>query len=267
MILDNFESIKMHMTLRVPDESELFVIGDIHGKLDDLYEVLDSVGFRFGTDYLVCCGDLIDRGHQNLEVVDAFNEETNWFTVLGNHDLFPITSAYNLWVMNGGSWAMEQNIIYQEGGRYKTDHDFFMKMIKHPVVMTVLHRGKKFGIVHAGIPVHGGVGTFIDNDWNFVEKALHTFGTQALEAFVWDRDLVTDVIHGRIFDPVKNIDMVFHGHTVIDNPLVSGNRVYLDLGGVFYGTYAVALPSLNELLVVKLDKDTHCHEVSQTILE
>lgn len=257
MILNNLESIRMHMTLKVPDEANLFVIGDIHGKLDDLYNVLELLGFQYGTDYLVCCGDLIDRGHQNLEVVDAFNEEPNWYTVLGNHDLFPITDAFNLWVMNGGDWAVEQGIIYREGGVYKTDHDFFMKMIKHPVVMTVLHRGKKFGIVHAGIPVHGGIGTFIDNDWNYVEKALHTFGSQALQAFVWDRELVTDVLHGRVFDPVKNIDMVFHGHTVIDQPVVSGNRVYLDLGGVFRGTYAVARPTENLLYTVDVRKSDY----------
>lgn len=252
MVLNNLEAIKMHQTIRVPDDSNLFVIGDVHGKLDNLCAALSKVGFVFGKDYLVCCGDLIDRGDQNHQVVNAFLEKPNWYTVLGNHDLFPITEDFHLWTWNGGDWALDDGTIYQEGGRYKVNHDFWMKMIKHPLIMTVEHREKRYGIVHAGMPYTGAIGKFISNDWNYMEKALNTFGTQAIEAFVWDRSLIDDINMGRAIPPAINVDKVFSGHTVIKEPVISGNRVYLDLGSVHYGKYAIYNTNEDKVQVVQL---------------
>lgn len=39
-----------------------YVLGDIHGRFDLVYENLNNVGFNVETDRLFCVGDLIDRG-------------------------------------------------------------------------------------------------------------------------------------------------------------------------------------------------------------
>lgn len=249
MELDNFNKLLLHKTVVVPDEVELFILGDIHGELDTLNKMLEMVNFKEG-DYLFCCGDLIDRGTQNREVVDAFDTNKNWHTVLGNHDLFPIMEEFNLWVMNGGSWAVLDDTIYGEHGKYKVEQSFVEKLLKHPVLITIFHRGQKYGIVHAGFPDRGIIHDFMDNDWDRAEAALKTFGTQALELFVWDRATVGDAKAGLDVGYINNVSLVFSGHTVLKEPLMSGNRQYLDLGSHHYGTYAVYTSYTNKVEVI-----------------
>lgn len=252
MVLNNFEKILFHKTVVVPDHVNLFILGDIHGQLDNLYTVLGEAGFHFGVDFLFCCGDLIDRGTQNREVVTAFEEESNWYTVLGNHDLFPITDEFNLWTLNGGAWALKDRTIFHENNKYNVEHTFFNQLIQHPVLITVIHRGKKYGIVHAGIPYRGIIADFIDNDWDRMVPALNTFGTQALEYFVWDRNSISDILRKKTLPDIKNVDLVFSGHTVIDDPIQHGNRVYLDIGSVHYKKYAIFQSTTNSVEVYKI---------------
>jgi len=65
-----------------------FVIGDLHGCLDPLKQLLDKIQFNPGDDTLWFVGDLINRGPQSLETlrfVKSLGDSA--ITVLGNHDL------------------------------------------------------------------------------------------------------------------------------------------------------------------------------------
>jgi serine/threonine protein phosphatase 1 len=43
--------------------------------------------------------------------------------------------------------------------------------------------------------------------------------------------------------PVKNIDHVFHGHTIVDDYLTSGNRTFMDLGAYSTGRIGLICPA------------------------
>jgi serine/threonine protein phosphatase 1 len=48
----------------------IYAIGDIHGCLDKLEDLLSRIDARPGRDQLVFLGDYIDRGPSSCEVVD-----------------------------------------------------------------------------------------------------------------------------------------------------------------------------------------------------
>ena len=63
-----------------------FAIGDIHGNLKALEQVLDRAGFKQGSDTLIGLGDYVDRHPQSAEVVRFIIELPNFIGLLGNHD-------------------------------------------------------------------------------------------------------------------------------------------------------------------------------------
>lgn len=81
------------------------VIGDIHGQLGKLERLLDTLGYRrtasswvapAGKRQAVFVGDLIDRGPQQVEVVDAVRrmvDAGDALCVLGNHEFNAIAFA------------------------------------------------------------------------------------------------------------------------------------------------------------------------------
>jgi serine/threonine protein phosphatase 1 len=97
-------------------KERLFAIGDIHGCIDQLRELVESViGIR-KQDRIVFLGDYIDRGNKSREVVDyIMNLQHNGYAVIpliGNHE-WMLLEAYEKvdslinWILNGGSSSLE----------------------------------------------------------------------------------------------------------------------------------------------------------------
>ena len=47
----------------------LYIVGDLHGCYQLLIAEIRNVDFNFEKDLLICTGDLIDRGAENLECI------------------------------------------------------------------------------------------------------------------------------------------------------------------------------------------------------
>jgi serine/threonine protein phosphatase 1 len=62
------------------------VIGDVHGCIYTLRQLVDKIKNKYPTIEIFCVGDLVDRGNYSLEVIDFILAENISFT-LGNHDL------------------------------------------------------------------------------------------------------------------------------------------------------------------------------------
>jgi hypothetical protein len=61
------------------------VIGDLHGCLDELKDLVKLVELR-ADDRVIAVGDLIVKGPKNREVLDLFIEDARFSSVIGNHD-------------------------------------------------------------------------------------------------------------------------------------------------------------------------------------
>ncbi|MGD8842198.1 MAG: symmetrical bis(5'-nucleosyl)-tetraphosphatase [Gammaproteobacteria bacterium] len=71
----------------------VYAIGDVQGCFDELQALLDMVNFKPGRDQLWFVGDLVNRGPKSLEAL-RFAHSVDAITVLGNHDLHLLASAF-----------------------------------------------------------------------------------------------------------------------------------------------------------------------------
>lgn len=65
----------------------IYLISDVHGRYEEFVRLLRKVRFR-KTDQLYVLGDVIDRGENNLKMLDFCRLEENVTLLKGNHELF-----------------------------------------------------------------------------------------------------------------------------------------------------------------------------------
>lgn len=80
-----YSSLIRLKTFTPPDEGRVFVMGDIHGQLDEMNALLDKIKFQASKDVLILTGDLVFRGPDSVGVVRRARE-LNALCVRGNHD-------------------------------------------------------------------------------------------------------------------------------------------------------------------------------------
>ena len=139
--------------------NSVYIVGDLHGSYSLLMHELHLNNFDFENDLLICTGDIIDRGTENLECISLLDQK--WFlTVRGNHEEMCIRGQHDpkmkdMHARNGGAWFYRQ---FQ-----KTRQRIIDQLAKLPLVIEVELKDKKIGIVHADIDIH---------DWNAFKEDL-----------------------------------------------------------------------------------------------
>lgn len=129
-----------------------FVCGDIHGNLDSLNTAFKKVSFNKKRDRLFCCGDLVDRGSQNLEILDLL-KENYFYSILGNHEVMfestdPVydkNNEYNIKINrslhkdNGGEWIENINI----------DNSYYESVVDLPLAIQVEGENSSAFLTHS----------------------------------------------------------------------------------------------------------------------
>ena len=118
-----------------------FVIGDVHGCLNDLLAILEEINFTVGVDTLISVGDIINRGPNSLETIRFFKQLGSSFDmVLGNHDL------HFLAIVHGAKNPTFKDTLTQLLNAKDLD-DLVGWLQAKPLVTQI----KNYSIVHAGI--------------------------------------------------------------------------------------------------------------------
>ena len=212
--------------LEVDDDVNVFVVGDIHGEFTQLHTKLKEIGFNFKQDLLIAVGDLVDRGQENEKCIGLLNE--SWFTsIKGNHEDFCYKGMmddhikfYHRMSNNGGEWfyKLPEDIMEYIGRRVN----------QLPILLEVKYRGKKFGFVHADVPVE---------DWELLKEMLEqgdSIGDRTIEDYcLWSRGIIDKYLNHGYEPTIAQVDNVFLGHTVLPKVTQVGNCTFLDTGGVF----------------------------------
>lgn len=207
--------------LNIDEDVNVYVVGDIHACYTLLKEELKNINFDYTKDLLIGVGDIIDRGNENEKCVGLINED--WFvTVKGNHEDFCIQGVsndhiafYHKMTNNGGEWFYKQPEDTQVAIA-----NIFEKL---PFMLEVNYCGKKFGFVHADLPVE---------DWELAKEMLINNdiidGRDFSDHLIWSRGIVN-----KDYVEIAQVDNVFFGHTVLPKITQIGNCTFLDTGGVF----------------------------------
>jgi serine/threonine protein phosphatase 1 len=225
------------------EKNRLYVIGDIHGRLDLLDRLIDAIKRdvdEYGNDCLiVTLGDYIDRGPNSRGVIERLLANpfpTSYIALKGNHELLlesfladPAVGEH--WRRLGGLETLHSYGVpvsglmvgkaYEEAANRLRDampveHTSFLRSLKNS------YSNNKYFLCHAG--VRPGVPLERQRD----------------EDLLWIRDefLSSTMDFGKI---------IVHGHTPVEEPEVLPNRINIDTGAFATG----------RLTCVVLDKGGH----------
>jgi serine/threonine protein phosphatase 1 len=204
----------------------IFAIGDIHGCLDKLEDLMSLIAPDRG-DRLVFLGDYVDRGEHVVEIIDFLIEtarRVDCVFLRGNHeDMFlsflEFGSNRTVFFANGGMKTVES---YVSPERFVSpdqvvrampdDHrEFFSRLQWY-------HEDDGYVFVHAGI------------------KPGVELARQDRYDLIWIRDEF-------ISSPTGLAKKVIFGHTPFARPLVKPDKIGIDTGAVYGGHLtAVELP-------------------------
>jgi serine/threonine protein phosphatase 1 len=206
-----------------------FVVGDLHGCLEDFFILLDSVEFDTTKDRVFSVGDLVDRGPDSLECAKLIRN--SWFhAVRGNHEQMMIDSVMtensawdgkqHHWLINGGDWSLQ--VEEQELKEVAKELD------ELPFVIVIgKSEEKRINIAHAEIYRNKDRDLATDediDDWHF--DSLNETN------MIWGRSLVGSKAYNKEVNPA--LSTTFVGHTPIDMPFELLNHNFIDLGACFW---------------------------------
>jgi serine/threonine protein phosphatase 1 len=213
---------------RIPTGERVYAIGDIHGRLDLLDELLARIDADNGDraaalTHLIFLGDLIDRGPASAAVVDRVMHLTRTRrhvrVLMGNHEevfvqcLAGDVQALRLFLRIGGA---ETILSYGVASEDLTNSTF--PELSETLLPKVPQEHREFlGALENQIEI---------GDYLFVHAGIRPatpLDDQNPTDLRWIREpfLNSPIDHGRV---------VVHGHTITDLPVTHKNRIGIDTG-------------------------------------
>lgn len=200
-----------------------YVLGDIHGRFDLVYENLKEVNFNSFKDRLFCVGDLIDRGPYSKHVVD-FLKFPFVHAIKGNHEdmlleyyeKFPDatdTDFFHIGVANGMDWFLENTAEERK--------EILDSLSNLPLVIEIESDRGLIGLVHADVPKN--------MSWSDFKTAIEDNNDVVIETALWGRSRIMNEIQ----EDIPGLGRLYVGHTVQSKIKKFGNVVALDTGAVF----------------------------------
>ncbi|MBK20646.1 MAG: metallophosphoesterase [Rhodospirillaceae bacterium] len=214
--------------------SRVYVIGDIHGRVDLLHDIhqqiLQDISSAPDLDttviYLV---DYVDRGDASCAVIDLLVENPlahlNPIFLSGNHEQMMVAflediAIAGMWLGNGGNSTL---LSYAVGAPTDKTGDEKLRIMQRdfraklpPEHLEFLRSLSLYHIEQDYLFVHAGVAPGVPIE------------DQGSEDFLWIRDefLRSRANHGHC---------IVHGHSIVDMPEFYPNRIAIDTGAYYSG--------------------------------
>jgi len=194
-------------------KQKIFVIGDIHGRIEALKQVFKASKFDYDNDKLIILGDAIDGGFNTNLVINELLKIKNYIFIIGNHDYFLmeyITKQYNdkdkkrkakqIWINQGGANTLNSYGAKIIAGNYVSNNDITINVNNVNIPnshINFLNKGVYYYVYNNMLFVHGGF-----NPNELIEN-------QDKQYLMWDRTII-DYAKQNI---IKKYDKVYIGHT------------------------------------------------------
>lgn len=196
---------------------KIFAVGDIHGCLGKLENLMEMIRPDRGQDTLIFLGDYIDRGPDSRGVVDFILDLQKGYAgvvcLMGNHeemflDYIRDQSNRDIYFLNGGKATLKS---YGRGADEPVrEEDFPEAHLRFFRALLPYYETGNYIFVHAGL--RPGIP---------LEK-------QSREDLIWIR-------RDFIFGPGESEKTVVFGHTPFRSPYADSRRIGIDTGAVFGG--------------------------------
>ena len=128
----------------------IYVISDIHGDYPSFYKMLQKINFS-SSDSLCILGDVVDKGSDNLYLLEFIRHMENVCLIKGNHEyLFERylqgTITASLWDTCGGSATRSEEDSLPEEKKRKLLA--YLKML--PIYKIITVKGEQYFLSHSG---------------------------------------------------------------------------------------------------------------------
>jgi serine/threonine protein phosphatase 1 len=224
------------LVLRFPrnENGRDFIVGDIHGAYDLLWEGMKAVHFDKTVDRIFSVCDLIDRGKGSVRCL-GFLRQPYVFAICGNHERMLVEGLKN-GKLNKDAIDALANINYN-GMRWMKDvsletlNEIALTFKNLPIVIEIETDRGLVGLVHADVPKGMHWKDFVcrikSGDDYCTRMAL---GMDISDDFHESRQRVENCRE----DGIPGIGRVFVGHTVLFAGMKRLGNVYaIDTGAVF----------------------------------
>lgn len=215
---------------KIEPQSAFYAVGDIHGRIDLLVQLLDSLDPRVP---VVCVGDYVDRGDDSAAVLRFLQMRPDITCLTGNHEKMLLDFLDNpqsngpRWLRFGGLQTLASfgiSATQSATGEALTEiRNALVTAMGDELILWIrrlppFHISGNVGVVHAGadpnVPITD----------------------QSAKSLIWGHPN---------FEITPRIDKMWivHGHTIISEPTISAGRVAIDTGAYATGRLTAALIS------------------------
>ena len=221
--------------VRVPSDTRVYAIGDIHGRvdlLDALHDkiLVDAKKARMPRNVVVYLGDYVDRGLDSRAVlarlIDSPLSMFERVYLKGNHeaillDFLEDSSIGPKWLAIGGNSTLFSYSVELSSARPSLDEfEVIQTELKRKLPQEHLTFLRTLGIRH------------VEGDYQFVHAGVRPgqpLDLQAEQDLIWIREpfLGSRIWHGK---------MIVHGHSTERQPQVMENRIGIDTAAYASGT-------------------------------
>lgn len=237
-----------------------YVIGDIHGALKALIQVLNKVQ-PTNEDTFIFLGDYVDGWSESAQVIDYlidFNKHHQCVFVKGNHDVWTMDwlqgkSIDPIWLKHGGMETMDSYKGLSE--ERKAQHlDFYQNMHNYFV------DDKNRLFIHAGFSsMHGPASEFYMSNYTW-------------DRTLWEMALTMDnrIQKDSVLYPnrLKLYHEIYIGHTPtinykVDVPMNGCNVWNIDTGAAFTGKLSIMNIDTKQFFQSDMVKELYPNEVGR----
>jgi serine/threonine protein phosphatase 1 len=239
----------------IPSGRRVYAIGDVHGRLDLLIELIDRIRRDHhdrpsASAAIVMLGDLIDRGPQSAEVIAFLMEERPDFAtfrfLMGNHEEAMLDSLQPRVDLRETGWL--------NFGGLETLASYGVPLSILATSGKLLSDGLRRYIPASHI-------AFLESFEDWVVEGDYLFVHAGIRPGVpLDRQKPADLrwIRGEFLnDRRQHEHIVVHGHTIADQPQIRDNRIGIDTGAYHSGVLtALALEGSDRWLLATEPRQT-----------
>ena len=223
----------------------ILAISDVHGENDKFLALLKETEYDPASDLLIVCGDLIDRGTQNLETIQTCQKLQQQGAILlkGNHEQFAEeciqdmilerpSEALQLWVCHNGGSNTYDELINLSKSELKDLLSFIRRL---PLYFAV----GDYIFVHAGVDSKKPIEQNKENDLVWCEDSFYS-----CQAYKGKTVVFGHIPTFLLTAPNKRNDKAYKQSAKVWYDTINNDKIGIDCGSVFGGRLAaLELPS------------------------